>query len=128
MTNYEKYKNEIEKITCLGISFGFNKKTGKFDTCYNIANCEDCKFYNEISCLDKKMKWAYSEYIDPKVDWSKVAVDTPILVRNSVCSDWVRSYFAKYENGFVYAWESGKTSHTTNTAYYWVDAKLVDEN
>ena len=102
MTNYEKYKNEIEKITCLGISFGFNKKTGKFDACYNIANCEDCKFYTERSCLDKKLKWAYSEYIEPEVDWSTGPVDTPVLVSDDG-TNWVKGYFAKYKDGKIYA-------------------------
>ena len=124
MTNYEKYKNEIDKFTCLGISFGFNKKTKKFDACYNIADCENCMFYNGRSCLDKKMKWAYSEYIEPTVDWAKVPVDTPILVNNSICLDWVRNHFAKYENGRVYAWEGGKTSYTTDKTCYWKYAKL----
>lgn len=126
MTNYEKYKNEIDKFTCLGISFGFNKKTKKFDACYNIADCENCMFYKGRSCLDKKMKWAYSEYIEPTVDWAKVPVDTPILVNNSICLDWVRNHFAKYENGRVYAWEGGKTSYTTDKTCYWKYAKLAD--
>ena len=45
-------------------------------------------------------------------DWSKVPVDTPILVRDDEDADWIPRHFAKCENGVVYAWASGKTSHT----------------
>lgn len=45
------------------------------------------------------------------VDWSKVAVDTPILVSNDN-KEWVKRYFARYEDGNVYCWLSGKTSWT----------------
>ena len=35
---------------------------------------------------------------EPEIDWYKVAVDTPILVRDSEDEEWQRRYFAKYEN------------------------------
>lgn len=45
------------------------------------------------------------------VDWSKVKVDTKILVSDNKL-DWFPSYFALYEDGRVYAWEKGKSSFT----------------
>ena len=40
------------------------------------------------------------------VDWSKVPVDTKILVSDyDDTSVWIRRYFAKYENGIVYAFQ-----------------------
>lgn len=45
------------------------------------------------------------------VDWSKVAVDTPVLVSNDN-KEWIKRYFARYEDGNVYCWISGKTSWT----------------
>ena len=45
------------------------------------------------------------------VDWSKVAVDTPVLVSNDN-KEWIKRYFARYEDGNVYCWLSGKTSWT----------------
>lgn len=33
------------------------------------------------------------------VDWSKVEVDTPIFVRNSIAEVWKCRYFAEYEDG-----------------------------
>lgn len=44
------------------------------------------------------------------VDWSKIEVDTPIFVRNSIAEVWKCRYFAKYEDGKVYTWRDGKTS------------------
>ena len=44
------------------------------------------------------------------VDWSKVAVDTPILVRNIIAEVWKCRYFAEYKDGKVYTWRDGKTS------------------
>lgn len=46
------------------------------------------------------------------VDWSKVAVDTPVLVSNDN-KEWIKRYFARYEDGNVYCWLSGKTSWTS---------------
>ena len=64
------------------------------------------------------------------IDWSKVAVDTKILVRVADRNEWNKRHFAKFENGFIYAWDNGKTSFTSNTkASYtsWEQAKLYKE-
>lgn len=53
------------------------------------------------------------DYIDC-TDWSKVEVDTPVLVKCDDDSDWNRRYFAKYENGVVYAWSCGATEWTND--------------
>ena len=45
------------------------------------------------------------------VDWSKVNVDTPILV-SSDNKTWFKRYFARYKDGNVYCWLNGKTSWT----------------
>lgn len=45
------------------------------------------------------------------VDWSKVKVDTPILV-SSDNKTWFKRYFARYKDGNVYCWLNGKTSWT----------------
>ena len=50
--------------------------------------------------------------VEEKVDWEKVKVDTPILVKK--VSGWKRRNFAKYENGYVYAWDDGMDSFTAN--------------
>ena len=74
--------------------------------------CPDC--VRKIKATSKGMReseeWADSEYAEPPVDWGKVPVDTPILVRHGEKDTWIRRYFAKCENGMVYAWEGGATS------------------
>lgn len=44
------------------------------------------------------------------VCWSKVAVDTPVFVRDSINEVWKCRYFAEYKDGKVYTWRDGKTS------------------
>ena len=65
-----------------------------------------------------------------EIDWYKVAVDTPILVRDSESEAWKHRYFAKYKNGIVYAWLSGCTSWSTphdDDISAWAFAKLAEE-
>ena len=63
-----------------------------------------------------------------EIDWYKVAVDTPILVRDSEDEEWQRRYFAKYENGLIYAWIAGRTSWSTpdDDVSAWTYAKLAE--
>lgn len=130
MLNREKYGNEIIELAVDGGVFGL--KNGKPALCGRVK-CEECDFYDKSSRTCKEnirvlREWLNSEYVGPPVDWSKVAVDTPILVRDTVGEKWVRRYFAKYEDGIVYAWENGATSwsaHRSNIVG-WKMAKLAE--
>ena len=47
------------------------------------------------------------------IDWSKVEVNTPILVKQKEKFEvWKKGHFAYYEDGIVYAWADGGTSFT----------------
>ena len=74
--------------------------------------------------------WKYAKLAEdekePETDWSKVEVDTPILVRNDGAK-WVKRHFAKYENGLVYAWKDRCTSWTTEDMTEWDYAKLAED-
>lgn len=62
------------------------------------------------------------------VDWSKVAVDTPILVRR-FDDNWEKRHFAYFKNGKVYAWLGGATSWTVENSehvFSWQNAKLAE--
>lgn len=61
------------------------------------------------------------------VDWSKVKVDTPILVKDFDSNDWKKRYFAYYKDETVYAWENGATSWSLENkhALPWRLAKVV---
>lgn len=66
------------------------------------------------------------------IDWSTVKVDTKIRVREYEDDLWRRRYFACYENGKVYAYDSGKTSWSAGTVNCsdlvpWNFAEVVDE-
>lgn len=128
MTNREKLAEQILDIACSGNSLAVNKTTLEPIACYEL-DCKDCLFntYSCDYCGDKTEKRANSEYVEPPVDWSKVEVDTPILVRDNIFSKWVKRYFAKYENGRVYVWDNGATSWTGDRCTPWKLAKLPEK-
>ena len=140
MLNIEKFKNELVRLGVINVDrLGFYQN-GNLTDC-NYTHCSNCEkvlmeqaniteeeFFKE-SCEENILRWLFSEYKEPEVDWSKVKVDTPILVKDILKSEWIKRYFAKYENGRVYVWEFGKTSwsavneHNVNS---WKYAKLAE--
>lgn len=56
--------------------------------------------FNELNYLD------IGKYLGI-VDWSKVAVDTPIIIKNVVEH---KRHFARFENGLIYYYDCGRTS------------------
>lgn len=109
MTNREKFAEQILDIACGGSKIAVDKTTLEPIACRKLV-CEDCLFNTHDYCRNEADRWANSEYVEPPIDWSKVAVDTPILVTYSGIHSWVKRHFAKYENGRVYAWNHGTTS------------------
>lgn len=62
------------------------------------------------------------------VDWSKVKVDTPILVSLDD-ETWFCRYFAAFKNGIIYTWSGGATSWSVRKREYqdaWGLAKLAE--
>lgn len=80
----------------------------------SIFNRKNVECINGLKCtLFNKLK--PNETLDIAeelgiVDWSKVEVDAPIFVRNSIEEVWKCRYFAEYKDGKVYTWRDGKTS------------------
>ena len=75
--------------------------------------------------------WLLEEYEEPEVDWSKVKVDTPILVRDNEDTEsamvvWLKRYFAEYKDGLVYAWTNGRTRRNEDKMHGWNYAKLAE--
>lgn len=56
-------------------------------------------------------------------DWSKVAVDTPIIV-NELFSVEVRRYFKEYKDGKVYYFGNGHTSWSSMSSEYTTPDKV----
>lgn len=130
VTNREKFAEQILDIACGGSKIAVDKATLEPIACYKLE-CKHCLFntYSYDYCGDKTEKWANSEYAEPSVDWSKVAVDTPILVNDSNDHRWLKRYFAKYENGSVFAWNGGRTSWSSEGhATAWKLAKLPERS
>lgn len=134
MLNREKYAKEIIEIACNGGNIAV--VNGKLENCRK-TQCNECNFNGGTirDCDIKTRKWANSEYvepiepIEPPVDWSKVPVDTPVLVtdrKDAAESEWEKRYFAKYENGMVYTWANGATSWSGEIVSSWMYAKLAE--
>lgn len=63
------------------------------------------------------------------IDWSKIAVDKPVFVRDSENDVWKCRYFAKYEYGKVYTWVDGRTSWSnkiSDVPVCWKYAELAE--
>lgn len=127
MTNYEHYKEQIERFARMGQKVAIKKDTNEIVFCVDIVSgcCDNCLFGGYGNCAQKAMAWADAEYIEPNVNWYKVAVDTPIMVSSNNI-DWYCRHFAKYENGLFYVWDDGRTSYTTDTKSMWKYAKLAE--
>ena len=119
MKNYEKYVDEIREYEGETFCADFVQPyILKQDNCCRM-NCGQCNMLQLI--------WLVEEYEEPETDWSKVEVDTPILVRDFEGSAWFRRHFAKYENGTVYAWDGGDTSWSGEDVMTdWKYAKLSE--
>ena len=129
MTNLEKFEDEIKLIVYCGEKFAVRKCDGEVEECRGMI-CSDCKFYGEnTDCYRQRAKWIREEYEKPtpKVDWSKVPIDTPILVRSYETVEWEGRYFAGYIGGKVCAFGYGTTSENFKLVDCWEYAKLADK-
>ena len=123
MKNYEKYADVIKKLKSnIGIEWcevfakpKVLKPLGR--TCEEVS----CGLCNTLTTL-----WLLEDYEEPEVDWSKVPVDTPILVKDHEDGEWLKRYFAKYEDGYIDAWGNGCTSWNADNMYTWNYTKLAE--
>lgn len=81
-----------------------------------------CALYFAVDYLEKK-----GILKEPEIDWSKVEVDTKILVRNTGVEAWDKRYFSKFKDGRVYAFSRGATSFSSDGEISWDEAKLYKE-
>ncbi len=136
MTNYEKYKDELLKHVIAQAYIGLEIHTNKLVDCSDLC-CENCKFnVNGASTCIKACemeKWLNSEYIEEEkeeVDWSKVPIDTKVLVSDDN-GNWVRGYFAGYDrrNKVIYTFPLGATSWTNEDMgrIEWRYVKLAED-
>ena len=131
MTNREKYAERILDIACSGTRIAVKKNVMEPVPCSDIS-CKYCylRLKKGSRCDDACKEWCELEYEEPSIDWSKIPVDTPILVKNNHDDEWLRRHFAKFEDGVVYAWDDGKTSWSLSSLgkVDWKYAKLAEES
>lgn len=118
MKNYEKYADEIREYDAISFCSDFIKP--------NILKLEDCGGVACDKCHMLQMIWLLEEYEEPETDWSKVEVDTPILVRDGEDEEWNKQHFAECDGKVVCAWRGGKTSWTEDCVMGWKYAKLAE--
>jgi hypothetical protein len=131
--NIEYYKDELVELGIIDLGM-LALVQGQPSICRCGIMCDECLFDNHnFSCYDDALNWLFSEYKEEKeekeVDWSKVKVDTPILVRDFEKAAWERRYFAGFKDGEVYAWNGGLTSWTADdekNVCIWKYAKLAE--
>ena len=126
MTNREKYAKEILNIACAGKRIAV--KNGVPCDC-SATDCGECDLgQGDSHCSGELVEWCNSKYIESPVDWSKVPIDTPILVRDLENEKWTKRHFAKYEGGKVYAFRNGGTSWSGCWPVCWEQAKLATDD
>lgn len=118
MKNYERYADKIRAYEGTNFCDDFIRP--------HILKSSDCRGMNCAACRMLQMTWLLEEYKEPEVDWSKVKVDTPILVRSNEYEVWSKRYFAEYKDGKVYAWNGGRTSWTSEYRAAWKYVKLAE--
>ena len=95
-------------------------KVNEGDLTNGIVHITDFYTLKELFNLDFKKVY--------DVDWTKVEVDTKILVSEDG-DVWYKRYFAKYENDKVCTFVDGATSFSTDGYYIsWKYAKLYKED
>ena len=123
MKNREKYKDEIMQSIK-------SRQSSKICRLIKENSGGDCEEINCTVCINFLYPlWLEEEYKEPETDWSKVAVDTPVLVKDLKDRGWCHRYFARYENGRVYTYSSGNTMWSDNGAENmksWNYAKLAE--
>lgn len=66
------------------------------------------------------------EEFNSQVDWSKVPVNTKVLVSDDG-EDWHKRYFSDYENGKYYCFLEGGTSWSSDGISIWKYCKLAEQ-
>lgn len=114
------------------IAFVTTKRPVMNDGILDINSGGHVKCINNISKIMPKIERNEVLSIEEElgiIDWSKVAVDTPIYVREHESNAWEKRHFAFFKNGKVYSWLSGVTSWTaerTDYVFSWRYAKLAE--
>lgn len=115
---------EGKSYECGGIIYKVN---GKKLTCLSSGSVriENCPFgYGWMMMSDFTL-------VEPEIDWSKVPVDTKVLVSDDEYGEcWFKRHFAMSENNVPLVFASGETSWSTEKKQTrsWLRTKLAEDN
>lgn len=124
MTNYEKNKELLDMYAVADVSWGVDAD-GKISECH--GNCGYCIFGLDEICTQKRLEWLQQEYKESEVDWNKVPIDTPILVKTGINDEWTERFFAGYIADKVCVFDSYDTSENFVGISPWNYAKLAEQ-
>nr|DAK64939.1 MAG TPA: hypothetical protein [Caudoviricetes sp.] len=135
MTNFEKYKDEILKVLFVIGNVGLSKENHKITRCDDLICEKNCGLSIDEygNCPRESIQnWLDSEYVEPEkeeVDWSKVPIDTKVLV-SADGINWYRRYFAGIDTctNECLAWLDGATSWAFRSKRAWKYVKLYKED
>ena len=112
MLNREKFAKEIMDIALEHATVAVTKDGSSICRCDEIM-CHQCMFCrSDFRYGGAFRKWLDSEHVELEIDWSKVPVDTPVLVRNDENGPFEKRYLNRaklYSNLFV-TYPNGTTS------------------
>lgn len=127
-------KEFTDELFCRMYDLGYRKAEIENGTVFFYKNCGRISQWADrvdirSTCFtEENQQIDIGEYIGI-VDWSKVEVDTPILVKDDCDDKWEKAYFAKYEDEMIYAWDNGRTSFSARNkedTFIWDRAKLAE--
>lgn len=99
-----------------------------YKNCGRISQWSDRVDIRSTCFTEENQRIDIAEYLGI-IDWSKVKVDTPILVKQYEQDEWEKRHFAYFKDERVYAWLCGATSWSADyegDTTDWNFAKLAE--
>lgn len=139
LKNGMSYKNRDDEIFYI-INDKIFVKADIITLRYHRELYQELEYYDEDFKWSSNKKWDIMEIYDcdnkliwkrEEIDWSKIPVDTKVLVKNGENGEWNRRHFAGFINGEVTTFSNGMTSWSTSRSnnpilVSWKYAKLVE--
>lgn len=139
LKNGMSYKNRDDEIFYI-INDKVFVKADIITLRYHRELYQELEYYDEDFKWSSNKKWDIMEIYDcdnkliwkrKEIDWSKIPVDTKVLVKNDENGEWNKRYFAGLINGEVTTFSNGMTSWSTSRPnnpilVSWKYAKLVE--
>lgn len=139
LKNGMSYKNRDDEIFYI-INDKVFVKADIITLRYHRELYQELEYYDEDFKWSSNKKWDIMEIYDcdnkliwkrEEIDWSKIPVDTKVLVKNGENGEWNKRYFAGFINGEVTTFSNGMTSWSTSRSnnpilVSWKYAKLVE--